>query len=170
MSKLTNRWIVAGALALTVGFADRFVPAQVRSGVVYVKTATAEIREGPRLSSATVATVERGAALTVVEGGRIRLKVRTTAGAEGYIARTKVQEEAPDSEEGGLGRFIVEDRGPEEMRSAVSGRGLMDAAEKMAEDDPSITDEVLQSVIDMEDLAEAITEAEVDRFVREGGQ
>lgn len=152
---LTLALMLAGALS-----------AQAAS--VYVKTNEAEIRDGTRLSSPIVARASRGAALTVVEDGRLRVKVKTANGVVGYVARTMVQDAPLSGGKGALGGFVVEDRGPSEMRSAASGRGLMEAAEKMAENE-DIDPKAIESARAMERLALAISEAEVERFVREGG-
>lgn len=143
-------------------------PVAAHAANVYVKTNEAEIRDGERLTSAIIAKVPRGTALTVVKDGSLRVQVKTSTGKTGFVAKTMVQAEPPSSGKGALGGFVVEDRGPSEMRSAASGRGLMESAEKMAktgEMDPA----ALPSVLKMEQLAAAITAAEVDAFIREGG-
>ncbi len=135
---------------------------------VYVKTNEAEIRDGTRLSSAIVARAKRGAALSVVEDGRLRVKVKTSSGVVGYVARTMVQDAPISGGKGALGGFVVEDRGPSEMRSAASGRGLMEAAEQMAISE-DVDPKAVESARSMERLALTISEADLEKFVREGG-
>lgn len=142
--------------------------AGVDAASVYVKTNEAEIRSGTRLTDPIVAKVPRGTALSIVEDGRLRVKVKVPNGQQGYVARTMVQNEPMSSGKGGLGGFVVEDRGPSEMRSAASGRGLMEAAEKMAESE-HIDPAAVESVKRMEQLAASISEADVAAFIKQGG-
>lgn len=153
------------ALTLSL-FALSALSAQAAS--VYVKTNEAEIRDGTRLSSPVVARAPRGAELTVIEDGRLRVKVRTKGGAEGYVARTMVQNEPLSGGKGALGGFVVEDRGPSEMRSAASGRGLMEAAEEMAENE-EIDPKAVEMARKMEQIGLSISEADVEAFIRQGG-
>lgn len=154
--------VTAAALMLLLGA----VSAQAAS--VYVKTNEAEIRNGTRLSSPVVARAPRGAALTVIEDGRLRVKVRTPNGVEGYVARTMVQDAPVSGGKGALGGFVVEDRGPSEMRSAASGRGLMEAAEEMAEKE-NIDPRAVEMARQMERNGLAISESDVETFARQGG-
>jgi uncharacterized protein YgiM (DUF1202 family) len=136
---------------------------------VYVKTREALVREGLRARSRVVATVPRGERLGVLRDSRIRVKVRTQAGIEGYVPKMQVQDEPVKNANMNLGQFIVEDRSPEEMRTAVSGLGLMEAAEKMAEKE-GIDPKAVEAVRLMEKLAESIKQIEVDQFIKSGGQ
>lgn len=135
---------------------------------VYVKTNEAEIRDGERVSSAIIAKVPRGAALTVVQDGRLRVKVKTANGVVGFVARTMVQDAPLSGGKGALGGFVVEDRGPSEMRTAASGRGLMEAAEEMAARE-NVDPKAVESVRQMEQLAATISDGEVNSFIVQGG-
>lgn len=135
---------------------------------VYVKTNEAEIRDGERVSSKIIAKAPRGAALTVVQDGKLRVKVRTANGIEGFVARTMVQDAPLSGGKGALGGFVVEDRGPSEMRTAASGRGLMEQAEEMAAN-AHIDPKAVESVKRMEQLAATINDGEVLNFMVQGG-
>ncbi len=148
------------AAVLTVGAAAQ--------SVVYVIPSEADIRGGTGLGGPTVATVTRGTALTVVEASRLRYLVRTPDGKEGYITARQVQE-APPEQKKGLGGLIKDDRDVAEMRTAATNRGLVgDEAKSMAESE-GLNPAVVESVQAMEDLAVHISDAEVDRFMLQGG-
>jgi hypothetical protein len=166
--RLSDMFRSASVLALFALTALGAAPALAQSGTVYVKTNEAEIRNGTQVSSPVVAKVPRGTALPVLEDGRLRVRVRAPSGAEGYVARTMVQNEPVAGSRTALGGFVVEDRGPSEMRTAASGRGLMEATEEMAARE-NLDPALVQSVRRMEQLAAAISESAVDAFIRQGG-
>jgi hypothetical protein len=158
----------ASFLALFALTALAATPALAQGGTVYVKTNEAVIRGGTQLTSPVVAKAPRGTALQVLEDGRLRVKVRAPGGKDGYVARTMVQNEPVGGSKMALGGFVVEDRGPTEMRSAASGRGLMEATEELAERE-NIPPAVVESVRRMEQLAAGISNSAVDAFIRQGG-
>lgn len=151
-------------LAVVLGLAA--VP--LLAATVYVSVPDAPLREGTSLGGPTVALLEVGTPLTVVREERLRLLVRTPGGKEGYIASRQVQTAPPDTGGRGLGGLVREDRAVTERRTAVSGRGLAEAAEKMAATG-EVSPAALLAVQKMETNYNALTERDVDAFLREGG-
>lgn len=136
---------------------------------VYVKVPKADVLSGKSYSSSVLATVPKGTRLTVVSKSGVRYAVKLPNGKTGYISRLKVSDKAPDSGGGlgGLGGF-KDDRGPSERRTAMSGRGLSEAAKKMAGSKGRHPNAV-QWTERMEQLGKSISNAEVDAFRKAGG-
>ncbi|MCB2156425.1 SH3 domain-containing protein [bacterium] len=137
--------------------------------IVYAKTYETELREGTGLAGPVVVTVEQGTALTVLKKTRMRYLVRTPSGEKGWVSKLKISEDPPDADRG-FGGLIRGTDGPEEMRTAASGRGLSENAENLAGGNGGLVDmAVINAVQQMEERAADITETEVDEFLREGG-
>ena len=159
-TKLLTAAALAGAIALSATAAAQ--------EVVYSKVAKLEIRQSASAASAVVATVPKGEPLTVLSESRFRFEVQTRAGQQGFVSRLQVTDDAPSGGRGGLGGLVRDDRSPEEMRSAAAGRGLAEEAENLAGRD-GVTEEDVEAAREMEERALAISDAEVDAFMREGG-
>lgn len=137
--------------------------------VMYVRVAKTQVRAGKTSSSAVVTEVPKGTALTVTAKSGVRYAVRLDGGQQGYVSRLHLTDKAPASK-GLLSAVggIRDDRGPTERRTAVSGRGLSEAAKKMANNE-SLSKDAVSSVEKMEALASSIADEHVSRFRREGG-
>ena len=119
------RLVMAAGFALGVlGLAPGRAAAEE---IVYAKTYETELRGGTGFAGPLVATVEQGTALTVLKKTQMRYLVRTPAGKEGWVSKLKISEEPPDKGRG-FGGLIRGSDGPDEMRTAASGRGLSENA------------------------------------------
>ncbi len=135
---------------------------------VYVTPSEAEIRSGTGLGGPVVATVPKGTPLTVLQESPLRLRVRAAGGAEGWITARQVQNSSPDSGRG-LGGLVRDDRDVTEMRTAATNRGLVgEEAREMAAAE-GVSQEAVDQADATDDLAESITDAEIDAFAKEGG-
>jgi len=140
----------------------------VAADVMYVRVAKAQVRAGKMSSSKVVAEVPQGTQLTVTGKAGVRYAVKLDDGRQGYVSRLHLTDKAPASK--GLMSVvgIKDDRSLTERRTAVSGRGLSEAARKMADSKP-LGKDAASSVEKMEKLASSITDEQVARFCREGG-
>lgn len=136
--------------------------------LVYAKTPTLKVRSEASAMSDVVAEEPRGAVLELLGKERFFYRVRTAQGVTGYVSRMQVSDKPLDRRSTGLGGLIREDRAPEEMRTAASARGLAEQAEELARAE-GISPRDVESLRRMEQRALAISPAEVDAFLREGG-
>ncbi len=135
---------------------------------VYVTPSEADIRSGTGFGGPVVATVRKGTALTVVQDSKLRLKVRTSDGTEGWITARQVQDNPPDRGRG-LGGLVRDDRDITEMRTAATNRGLVgEEAREMAEAQ-GVPEDAVEQADTTDNLAASITDAEVEAFIKEGG-
>lgn len=162
--------------------------------VVYIKSATADIRSGAAANSPVLATLKKGAGLTVIGEEGARLRVRLSNGQEGYIAKFNTTTTAPQRDEtafasnrGGArgagesetiaagrahteqqgGGLLRDDRGAGEQRAYSSARGLQPGAEKLA-DEGKYSQLALKQAEAMEALARKIDDSDIDAFMRDG--
>jgi len=156
------RALMAGAFLIGAG---AVASAQ---GTVYVKADGTSLREGTSLGGPTVAELRAGTRLTVVEEDRLRLRVRTPDGREGYVTTRQVQTSPPASGGSGLGGLVRDDRSASELRTAASGRGLAEQARDMARDG-EIDQRAVEDAEAMERLSESVSDSDVDSFLRQGG-
>ncbi|MDP6525159.1 MAG: hypothetical protein QGH15_13145 [Kiritimatiellia bacterium] len=163
----TTRWQHAVALFCCVLLVSS--TAVAAADVMYVRVAKTQVRAGKTSSSAVVAEVPQGTRLTLKTKTGVRYAVQLDDGRQGYVSRLHLTDKAPAS--GGLLSAvggIKDDRSPTERRTAVSGRGLSEAAKKMASNE-SLSKDAVSSVEKMEALAASISDEQVNRFRREGG-
>lgn len=142
--------------------------AAAQTATVYVKADGTSLRSGAQLGGPTVAELAAGTQLTVLEQERLRLRVRTADGREGYVATRQVQESRPDDGNRGLSGLVRDDRSASELRTAASGRGLSEEARLLAATE-AISERAVRDTETMEEVAARITPQDVDAFLREGG-
>ena len=153
---------MAGALFLLVA------AAAWSQETVYVKVKDAPVRSGTAATDSVVATLTKGAALTVVAKEGTRYKVKLSTGQEGYISRLHVSDTQPSDGSGalsGLGRSDVQ---ANEAQMVSSIRGLSPAAKRMAEEGKD-TQKYVKWAEQMETESAKITPAEVKNFLQTGG-
>lgn len=168
--RMLKSWMLAAAV-LAAGSAVAQQPARaVATGpVVYVVPAAAEIRSGDALGGPVVATVKKGEALALLQETALRVRVRTAAGKEGWIAARQVSKTAPDTGNRGLGGIVRDDREVAEMRTTASNRGLVSSETKEMAAQEGLPQEAIDQVNAADALAASIKDADVDAFAAEGG-
>lgn len=150
---------------------QRMVPQVVANqseGTVYARRDGSAVRAGAARTSATIGEYNAGTPFAVLAREPGRLQVRTPDGSVGYISPLNVTDEAPRQQRSSRGIFVSDDLGPGERADVTAIRGLSPVSEQYATD-AAIPDEVVAQVRAMEQRGEGITDAEVDRFMDEGG-
>lgn len=159
-----KRRMMTGLLALAV-----IAGGEAGAAVVYVKVAKGQVRSGREAASALVTEVPQGTALTVLNKDGLRYEIQLADGRKGFISKLSVSESKP-STGGGLGtvKGLQDDRAVTERGTAMSARGLSEAAEKSAKD-RGVSPAAIESVKQMEQLGAGVKAADVAAFRREGG-
>ena len=121
-------------------------------------------------TSESVADVQVGTEVTIVESGGRWLKVRTAAGTEGWVYAGRVSETAPAAEVGDDGGLFGASMQKSQIStakadSARSIRGLSPEAAKYAKDRG--TPEVYKKSLDVV-LARKVSDKELKAFLKEG--
>ena len=136
--------------------------------VVYTDREGVDLAESSRPRADAVATLNKGARLTIVETRGPRLKVRTEQNLEGWVMRFLVTDSKPKRSLGDVKVVSSGDLDPQERSDISSIRGLKPITEEYAED-ADVPQKAVEDARMMESFAASITESDVDRFLEEGG-
>ncbi len=136
--------------------------------VVYTDREGVDLAESSRPRADAVATLNKGARLTIVETRGPRLKVRTEQNLEGWVMRFLVTDSKPKRSLGDVKVVSSGDLDPQERSDISSIRGLKPITEEYAED-ADVPQKAVEDARMMESIAASINERDVDRFLEEGG-
>ena len=151
-----------------------WVSAGIAGAMLYVTSEGAELKSDSSSSSSTVAELDRGAALTLIEQDGRWYRVKTQADQTGWIYRGKVSEEKPevedlsenDGELGGLlGGLSGSDIRADAADSSRSIRGLSPEAKEYAE--ATGTPQQSQDALDFV-LSRKVTDQRIAEFLQRG--
>ena len=152
-----------------------FVPfASAEATYVYVEEDGTELEAvGARLGDAPLRVLDAGTRLQIMGDTRgFRLQVKLDDGTVGQIKKRFVTDEPPqgtqpDQGEQDLGALIKDERSSAELNTAISGRGLSEAAKDMAKI-TEISEDAIAQIETMELRTAEITIEEVEKFAVEG--
>lgn len=163
-----ERRLPGWAVVLAVLAMLPFLLGHAMGDTVYAKRDGAEVRAGTDRQAALVEELRQGDELTVLATEGVRLRVRTPAGNEGYIARLHVTDERPRTQTRRPGFGVQDTMGPSERADVAAIRGLNPVAEEYAASE-NVPREVVDDIRRMETLSASITDSELNAFLTEGG-
>ena len=127
--------VIFGVILLTV--AAWMLPSTNWAATLYAKQDGVKVNAEKSPTSAVIATLALGDAVTVLtEEGRLA-KVKTSTGKTGWVFKFRLSEEKPSSSGGGLGLSGLTGRktiAARESRAGGSIRGLKESTEQYAKD------------------------------------
>lgn len=134
---------------------------------VYVKPATADVRQSTSPTSPVVASVPKGTALRVVEAVGARFRVQLPDGRSGFIARLNTTPDRPATGgNSGLGG-MVRNSNTGEQGSGGAIRGLHPINDRYAKEGV-VSPTAVADTEAMNRMPASVSAEDVDRFLAEG--
>lgn len=143
--------------------------AQSPGDTIFVKTASATVRDSGAANAKAIAELKQGDSMQVISVQGPRIEVRLTDGRRGFIPKFNTTPDKPKTvAEAGKAGFLRDDRGAGEQRSAAGIRGLNPVSKKVAAQ-KGYSEAAVRSANRMEATAASISNADIEAFMKEGG-